>query len=164
MDCSKLAINQKNNNVTISWHEVIIKVFDVTAFLLSCLVTGPNFIVTGSAVTTILIYKGLTRNPEIGNTPVWVLLNIWRLGQVRDTKSGTNVSNEKLLNAAKCHDYSFYRFWVIKGKSAGKGVKYLISVRTKLVPKYTLFGMGEGRGKCPPSYQFFPCNFNKREN
>ena len=61
-------------------------------------------------------YKGLTRNPEIGSTAVWVLPNIWRLGQVSDTKFGTNVSNATLLNAAKYHDYSFYGFWVIKGK------------------------------------------------
>ena len=27
-------------------------------------------------------YKGLTRNPEIGNTPVQVLPNIWRLGEL----------------------------------------------------------------------------------
>ena len=71
---------------------------------------------------TIFFYKGLTKNPEIGNTPVWVLPNIWRLGQVRDTKFGTNVSNEMLLNAAKCQGYSFYRFWVIKGKLT-EGVK-----------------------------------------
>lgn len=37
-------------------------------------------------------------NLEIGNTPAWVLPNIWRLGQVRDTKLGTNVSNEILLD------------------------------------------------------------------
>ena len=62
------------------------------------------------------IYKTLTRNPEIGNTTVWVLRNIWKLGQIRDTKFGTNVFNEMLLNATKCQGYSFYRFWVIKGK------------------------------------------------
>ena len=39
---------------------------------------------------TIFFYQGLTRNPEIGNTPVWVLPNIWRLGRVMDTKFGTN--------------------------------------------------------------------------
>ena len=38
-----------------------------------------------------------SRNPEIENTSIWVLLNIWRLGQVRDAKFDTNVSNEKLL-------------------------------------------------------------------
>ena len=76
-------------------------------------------IITGSGVMTISFYKGLTRNPEIGNTPVWVLPNIWRLGRVRDTKFGMNVSNKKLLNAAKCHGYSFYRSWVTKGKQQG---------------------------------------------
>ena len=43
--------------------------------------------------------------------------NIWRLGQVRDTKFGTDVSNEMLLSAAKRQDYRFYSFWVIKGKT-----------------------------------------------
>ena len=38
-------------------------------------------IMTGSRVMIIFVYKGLTKNPEIGNTPVWVLLNIWRLGE-----------------------------------------------------------------------------------
>ena len=47
---------------------------------------------------TIYFHKGLTRNPEIRNTPVCVLSNIWRLGQVRDTKFGTDVPNEMLLN------------------------------------------------------------------
>ena len=59
-------------------------------------------VITGSGIMTIFIFKGLTRNPEIGNTPVCVLPNIWRLGQVRDTTFGTNVSNRMLLNAAKC--------------------------------------------------------------
>ena len=64
----------------------------------------------------------LTRNPEFGNTPGWVLPNIQRLGQVGNTKFGTNVSNKILLNAAKCQGYNFYHFWVIKGKpTGGKG-------------------------------------------
>ena len=57
--------------------------------------------ITDSGIMTILFYKGLTRNPEIGNTPVWVLPNTCRLGQVMDTKFDTNVSNRMLLNAAK---------------------------------------------------------------
>ena len=80
-------------------------------------------IMTDSGVMTISFYKGLTRNPEIGNTPVWVLPNIWRLGRVMDTKFGTNVSNKMLLNAAKCQGYSFYCFWVIKGIPTGRGGK-----------------------------------------
>ena len=61
-------------------------------------------IIAGSGVMTIFNYNGLTRNPEIGNTSVWVFPNIWRLGQVRDTKFNTNIniSNEMLQNAVKC--------------------------------------------------------------
>ena len=70
---------------------------------------------TGSRVMTIFVYKGLASNPEIGNTSVWVLPNIYKLNRVSDTKFGTNVSNEKLPNATKCRRYSFYCFWVIKG-------------------------------------------------
>ena len=59
---------------------------------------------------TIFFYMELTRNPEIGNTLVSDLPNIERLGQVKDAKFRTNVSNKMLLNAAKCQGYSFYRF------------------------------------------------------
>ena len=76
---------------------------------------------------TIFVYKGFTRNPEIGNTPVWVLPNIWRLGLVGDTKLGMSVSIEKLLNALKCKIYDYYRFWVIKRKLTGGG-------RVKITP------------------------------
>ena len=64
-------------------------------------------------------YQGLTTNLEIGNTFVWVLQNIWRLGWVRDTKSGTDVSKEMLLNAENHQGYNFYCSWVIKGKGGG---------------------------------------------
>ena len=77
-------------------------------------------ITTGSGVMTISFYKGLTRKLEIGITPVLFLPYIWRLGRVRDTTFGTNVSNEMLLNTPKCQGYSFYRrFWVIKWKPTG---------------------------------------------
>ena len=69
---------------------------------------------TGSGVLAIFVYKGLTRNPEIGNTPVRVLPNIWQLGQLRDTKFGVNVSSKMLLNVAKCQDYNFYHSGVFK--------------------------------------------------
>ena len=86
--------------------------FDVVLFLLSSLV---------SAVMDSFFYKGLTRNPRIRNTPVWVFPNIWRLGRVRDTKLVMVVSNKVLPNAAKCQGYSFYCFWVIKRKPTGWG-------------------------------------------
>ena len=80
-------------------------------------------IITGSGIMTIFFYKGLTRNPEIRNNPVWVLPYTWRLELVMDTKIGTILSNRILLNAAKFQGYSFYRFWVIKGKPTRGGGK-----------------------------------------
>ena len=91
-------------------------------------------IITGSEIMTIFFYKGLNKNPEIGNTPFCVLPNVYRLGQVMDTKFGTNVPNRMLLNVAKFQDYSFYRFWVTKKKPKleGEGVKLLPSKRLGL--------------------------------
>ena len=43
-------------------------------------------IMTGSGFMTVFVYKGLTRNLEIESTPIWVLPNIWRPEQVKDTK------------------------------------------------------------------------------
>ena len=117
LDCSKLAKNLKNDNdFTIFRHDVNVKIF------WGCFISLVKFsywykfhvnIVSGSGIMTIFFYKELTRNPEIGNTHVWVFPNIWRLWRVMGTKFGTNVSNRMLLNAAKLQGYSFYRFWVI---------------------------------------------------
>ena len=67
----------------------------------------------------IFVYKGFTRNPEIGNIPVWILpnINIWR--HVRNNKFGINLFNEKLLSAANYRDYILQRFWINKGKPTG---------------------------------------------
>ena len=86
---------------------------DGVLFSLSRLVTGPSFMSISSlvlGVITVSFYKGLTRNPKIGNNPVLVLPNIGRLGRVKNTKFGNNVSNKMLLNAEKYQGYSFYRF------------------------------------------------------
>ena len=64
---------------------------------------------------TIFFYKGLSRNPENGNTPVWVLPNIWRLEWVRDTIFGRNASNKILLNAITISE-------LLREKKQGKGV------------------------------------------
>ena len=122
-DCSKLAVILKNDNVTIWWNDVIVDLF------WHCFVSLVRFsyfskfhvnVITGSGVTTILFYKGLTRNPEIRNPLVSVSPNIWRVGWVMDTKFGMNLSNE--VNAPKCQDYSFYHFWVVKRKPTGGGL------------------------------------------
>ena len=73
-------------------------------------------IITGSGVNDNFLF---TRNPEIGNTPIWVLPNIWRLRQFWDSKINTNVSSKLLLNATKCQGYNFYRFRGMKGKPTG---------------------------------------------
>ena len=48
---------------------------------------------------TIFLSKELTRNLKIGNASAC---------GARDTKFGTNFSNEMLLNAEFCQGYSFY--------------------------------------------------------
>ena len=82
-----MVVNWKNgNDVTIFRHDVIVK------YVWRCLDSLVNFsylpkfhvnIIIGSGVMSISFYKGLTRNPEIGNNPVRVLPNIWKLGQVK---------------------------------------------------------------------------------
>ena len=80
LDCSKLAKNLKNNNdITFFWHDVNVKCFwrwFVSLVKFSCWSKFNVNIITGSGTMSISFYKGLTRNLEIGNTPVWVLPNI----------------------------------------------------------------------------------------
>ena len=71
----KLAINRKKDNDVKTYRNgVTVNFFDVAVFLLSSLLTGgPRFninIITGSGVMTIIVYKELTRNPEIKNLPI----------------------------------------------------------------------------------------------
>ena len=96
------------------------KFFDVVLFLLWSLVTGLSFMSIPSLVVELWQFSFIRDwNTEIENIPLWVLPNIWRLGQVGDSKFGTKVSNKILLNAAKCQGCSFHVFWVIKGKRTG---------------------------------------------
>ena len=150
-----MAINRKNDSdVTICRNGVIVNFFDVLLFLLSSLVTGPNFM----SISSVLLdfFKGLTRNLEIRNIPVWVLPNTWRLGRVWDTKFGANVSNEMLLNAAKCQGYSFYRFWVIKGKPT-----WPTQIRVKGLKKKVFFLLMKLSWKCQYSSFRKSLNFVK---
>ena len=115
-------------------------------FFLSCRVSLVKFsywswfnvnIMTSSGAMIIFIYKGLTRNLEIGNPLVWVsFAQYLELGRVRDTKFGTNVSNvnKMLPNAAKYQGYSYYHFWfiIVKPKRWRGGGKIALPTRLGL--------------------------------
>ena len=45
----------------------------------------------------------------------------WSNLELRDTKFGANVSNKKWLNAEKYQGYSFYCFWITRGKPKKRG-------------------------------------------
>ena len=133
-DCSKLTKNPENDNdVTIFWHDVIVNFFWRRFFSLVKFSYWSKIhvnIITASGIMAIFFCKGLTRNPDIGSTPIWVLPNIWRLGRVMDNKSDKNVSNRMLLNPAKFQGYNFYCFWIIKGKPTwGVEPPLLIQIR-----------------------------------
>ena len=120
-DCSRLAINWKNDNdVTICQHEVIVKFFwccFVSLVRFSCWSKFHVNIITGSRVMTVFFIGDWPENQK------WEIPPIWVLGQVRDTKFGINVSNEMLLNAAKYQGYSFYCFLSYYGKTNRGRVK-----------------------------------------
>ena len=77
-------------------------------------------IITDSWVKTIYFYQRLTKNSENVNTLVGVWLNIWRLGGVRDTNFGKDVSNKMLLNAANARVTVFTVLKLAKGGEGGK--------------------------------------------
>ena len=77
-------------------------------FLLSSLVTGPSFKSLLSLVLELWQLSFIRDWSEIRESeiPPSEFCPISLDGQVRDTKIGTDVFNEILLNAAKCQGYS----------------------------------------------------------
>ena len=70
-DYSKLAVNWKNkNDVTIFWHDVIVKFFDVVFLFLSSLGTGPNFIPMSSLVLELWQFLFIRDWPEIRKSEI----------------------------------------------------------------------------------------------
>ena len=92
--------------------------------------------INGSEVMTTFCYMGLTRNRKIGHTHFGVLSNIWRLGQVRDTKLGSNVSIE-MLHAAKWRVASFNVLEPLRKSQQGEVVKLIASSLPRLRSKKT---------------------------
>ena len=83
-------------------------------------------VTNGSGVMTIFVCKGLTRNPEIPPSEFCPKYGGWNELGIPDL---ANVFNKKLINAAKCQGYSFYRFWVIKGNPPHDSVTLLSDCR-----------------------------------
>ena len=70
-DCSKLTKNPKNDNdVTIFRNDVNVNFFDVVLFLLSGLVTGPNFISISSLVLELWQFSFIRDWPEIRKSEI----------------------------------------------------------------------------------------------
>ena len=126
-DCSKLVLNWKKllwrhhlSNWLHHWYFLTLWYFFVN---FRYWFTFHVHIINGPGIIIIFVYNGLIRNRKIGNTPIWILSNIWRLGQFRENKFGKNISNKKLFHALKFEFFSFYlSFWVIKVRSTeGEG-------------------------------------------
>ena len=97
--------------------------FDVALFLLSSLVTVPIFMSLSSLVLELWQFLFIRDWPKIRkrDCPRLSFAQYLETGRVKKTKFGTNISDKMLLNAAKWQGYSFYRFWVIKGRPIGEG-------------------------------------------
>ena len=105
----------------ICWPDVIVNFFNVFLCVLLILLTGPCLMSLSLLVMELWRFLFIRDWPEIrkSEVPSSEFSNIWGLELVTDTKFGRNISNEKLLNDTKSPVYSFYRFWVFKGKSTG---------------------------------------------
>ena len=82
-DCSKLAINWKNDNdVTVFRHDVIVNFFDVVLFLLWILVIGPSFMSISSLVLEFWQFYFIRDWPEIWKSEIppsefWPIFGDW---------------------------------------------------------------------------------------
>ena len=100
--------------------------FDVVLCFLSSL-DGASFKSISSLVLELRQFTFIRDGQKIQKSKkkkILVLPNIWRLEQVRDTKFGTDIFNEMLLNAAKCQGSTFTVSEVLRENQQGReGVK-----------------------------------------
>ena len=113
-----MAIDWKNNNdATIFRLNLIVFFFDIVVFFLSSLITGPRFMLMSLLDLDFWQFLFVRDWPKIRKSEI--LLSEFCLIS-GDRKFVKNVSNEKLLDAAKCQVYYFYHFWVIKEKTTSR--------------------------------------------
>ena len=104
--------NVNSNDVIIFRPDVIVKYFwyfFVSLVNLSYWSKFHDNIINCSGVMTISFNKGLTRNPEMGNTPVWIS-RYW---------DGQGIPNLTRTSLIKC-----YHCWFITAKPTWGGVKF----------------------------------------
>ena len=65
------------------------------------------------------LLQGIEQKSGMRKYPHLSLAQHLGFGQTKDTKFGTNLSNEMLLNAAKYQCCRFYHLWVINSKQTG---------------------------------------------
>ena len=117
---------KKDNDFKICWHNVIVNFFHLAVFVLSRLVTGSSFMSIIWLVQEIWQFLSIQNRSEIRKSEMHrsefcQISGDWSNLELRDTKFGANVSNKKLLNAEKYQGYSFYCFWIIRGKPKKRG-------------------------------------------
>ena len=104
--------------------DVMVKFFWQYFFSLVKFSYWSKFYVNIIACSGVMTISFIRDWPEIWKLEIPLSEFAQYLGRVRNTKFDTNVSNKMLLNAATCQGYSFYCFWVIKGKpTEGEGIK-----------------------------------------
>ena len=134
---------KNDNDVTVCWNDVIVNFFSCSFVSLVKFSYWSMFhvnIITGSS----FLLQGLDQKSGNRKYARLSFSQYLETGQVRDTKLGTNVSNEMLLNAAKYQGYSFYCSWAIKGESTGTrvgGEGGEITLPTKIRVKFMFFQM-----------------------
>ena len=136
LDCSKLTMNWKNdNNVTAHQHDVIVKLFDITLFFLSSLVTGPSFMSISSLVLELWKFSFIRDGPEIWKSEILLSEFCQIFGDWGELPS------LRIPNAAKVQGYNFYLFWVIKGKPTGEGSKITPSPQIRVNKPINIFSI-----------------------
>ena len=123
-DCSKLAINLKNDNgVTIWHHDVIIKFCWSFLCLLWILFAGSSFLSRSALVLELWQFSFIRewseiRKSEIPPSEFCPISGDWGVSGYQILPEC--LSNEMLLNSAKYQGYSFYRFLCVKGIPTGE--------------------------------------------
>ena len=94
-------MNWKNdNNVTAHQHDVIVKLFDITLFFLSSLVTGPSFM----SISSLVLEWTERDGPEIWKSEILLSEFCQIFGDWGELPS------LRIPNAAKVQGYNFYLF------------------------------------------------------